>query len=74
MPVLVLAATVFLVVQGLLLYMAWRPSGRPTEEAAEGATLPADRPRRGWELLWTLLPALGLLALVLAGLTDLRGP
>jgi heme/copper-type cytochrome/quinol oxidase subunit 2 len=62
---------VFVVVEGLLVLAALRlrqtPRQRPTE------ALPDYRPSWGRELLWTLLPAVALLALGLLGLLGLLG-
>jgi heme/copper-type cytochrome/quinol oxidase subunit 2 len=67
---LILAAGVFLAVECLLIASVvrlWRAAG--TEAPRRG------RPpvRWGWELLWTALPALGLLALALLGAQNLFG-
>lgn len=60
--VLVAALAIFVVTEVLLLRSAWRLWRDGT------ATLPVVpvRLRRGWELLWTALPALGLLVLGIA--------
>ena len=62
--VLAAAAVVFLGVEIWLLGAAWR-----TPRRAPPAPLPASAPRyrlsRGWEVVWTLLPALAVLALAL---------
>ena len=61
---LVAAVGVFVVVEGLLLAAAWRlHSSPPRESARAGGTREQFRLSRGWELLWTALPALGLLVL-----------
>jgi len=63
---LAVAALVFLAVQALLLVSALR-----TPRTAPPDPLPPNTPRyrlsRGWEIVWTLLPALGLLLLGLLG-------
>ena len=66
----VLAAATFLVVEALLVIATlrlWR--------AARAAPEPGARPpvRWGWELVWTALPALGLLVLGLLGAQRLFG-
>ena len=64
MVLLVAAVGVFVVVEGLLLAAAWRPrSSTPRESARTGGRREQFRLSRGWELLWTALPALGLLVL-----------
>ena len=67
---LVLAAGTFLAVEVLLIASVlrlWR--------AARTEPRPAERPpvRWGWELVWTVLPALGLLALAILGAQSLFG-
>ena len=60
---LLVAAAIFVVIEAWLLSAAWRSRAdapRPPE-----ATSPV-RLSRGWELLWAVLPALGLLILVIA--------
>jgi heme/copper-type cytochrome/quinol oxidase subunit 2 len=68
--VLAAAVVVFLGVQIWLLVAAWR-----TPRSAPPASLPSAAPRyrlsRGWEVVWTLLPALALLALALLSLQAL---
>jgi heme/copper-type cytochrome/quinol oxidase subunit 2 len=63
---LAVAALVFLAVQALLLVSALR-----TPRTAPPDPRPPNTPRyrlsRGWEVVWTLLPALGLLLLGLLG-------
>jgi len=62
---LVVAAAAFLVVEALLVRWAWRiRTGRAP--GADESRLPV-RLSRAWELLWTLLPALGLLVLIVLG-------
>ncbi|HLH25622.1 MAG TPA: hypothetical protein VK066_24145 [Chloroflexota bacterium] len=65
MLTLAVAAGVFLIVEALLLasvFRLWRTAPRETDH----------RPVRwGWELLWTALPALGLLALAILGAQSL---
>jgi heme/copper-type cytochrome/quinol oxidase subunit 2 len=69
--VLVAAAATFLVIEALLLAAAWRTyaDGRPAADAAH----PPVRLSRAWELLWTVLPAVGLLALLVLGARALWG-
>ena len=68
--VLAAALVVFLGVEIWLLVAAWR-----TPRSAPPAPLPPATPRyrlsRGWEIVWTLLPALALLALALLSLQAL---
>ena len=57
------AVAIFVVVEAWLLRAAWQPHAdapRPPEATS------AVRLQRGWELLWAMLPALGLLILVFA--------
>ena len=61
----------FVVVEGLLVLAALRLRHTASERAP--AALPDYRPSWGRELLWTLLPAVGLLALGLLGLRGLLG-
>ncbi|SRR6266849_2555969 len=68
---LAVAAGVFVVVEGLLVLAALRLRQTARERAAEA--LPDYRPSWGRELVWTLLPAVGLLALGLLGLQGLLG-
>lgn len=69
--VLIAAAATFLVIEVLLLGAAWRTyaDGRPTAHAVR----PPLCVRRAWELLWTVLPAVGLLALLAFGARTLWG-
>jgi hypothetical protein len=62
---------VFVVVEGLLVLAALRLRQSARERTIEA--LPDYRPSWGRELLWTLLPAAGLLALGLLGLRGLLG-
>lgn len=67
------AALIFLVAQALLLAAALRtPRTSPREPRPPNA--PRYRLSRGWEVVWTLLPAIGLLLLALFGLQVLGGP
>ena len=70
---LALAAAVFVVVEGLLLASWCRPAAgdRTTPPGANGG--PPFRVNRTRELLWTALPALGLLLLGLLGARALLG-
>ena len=63
--VLIVAVVVFVGVEALLVVALVRM--RRGEAAGRSARPPWVRVRWGWELLWTLLPALGLLALGLLG-------
>jgi heme/copper-type cytochrome/quinol oxidase subunit 2 len=63
--VLIVAVIVFVSVEVLLVVAMLRM--RRGEAAGRSARPPWVRVRWGWELLWTLLPALGLLALGLLG-------
>jgi heme/copper-type cytochrome/quinol oxidase subunit 2 len=62
--VLAAAAVVFLGVELWLLVAAWRTPRRAPPEPLP-STAPRYRLSRGWEVVWTLLPALALLALAL---------
>ena len=62
--VLAAAAVVFLGVEIWLLVAAWRTPRRAPPEVVP-PTAPRYRLSRGWEVVWTLLPALALLALAL---------
>ncbi|HLI25599.1 MAG TPA: hypothetical protein VKZ60_00925 [Chloroflexota bacterium] len=70
--VLVAVAATFLVIEALLLRTAWRPrtsAPPPGEESRLSVRL-----SRAWEMLWAVLPALGLLALLLLGARALWQP
>ena len=61
---LVAAVGVFVVVEGMLLAAAWRPRSPMSRESTPARGRPEQfRLSRGWELLWTTLPALALLVL-----------
>jgi heme/copper-type cytochrome/quinol oxidase subunit 2 len=62
--VLAAAAVVFLGVEIWLLVAAWRTPRRAPPTALSPAA-PRYRLSRGWEVIWTLLPALAVLALAL---------
>jgi heme/copper-type cytochrome/quinol oxidase subunit 2 len=71
---LALAAGIFLAVESLLLASALRTPPSAPSPAADGRdSLPRFRLSRGWELVWTALPALGLLALGIAAAQAMLG-
>jgi heme/copper-type cytochrome/quinol oxidase subunit 2 len=57
------AAILFVVVEGLLLLAAWRPrrGARPPRDG--GLEPPPVQPNWVWEVIWTVLPAAGLVVL-----------
>jgi heme/copper-type cytochrome/quinol oxidase subunit 2 len=67
---LVLAVGTFLAVEILLIASVLRLWRAARAESPQSGRLPV---RWGWELFWTVLPALGLLALAILGAQSLFG-
>jgi hypothetical protein len=64
---LVVAAFLAIITEGLLVVSTFRPRGQAPVEA-EGGSVTAPRPSVTAELFWTMLPALFLALLFVAGL------